>query len=431
MKLALVCPYNLDFPGGVQEHVKALYKSYKKRGHKVRILTSGYRLSRGSRRGDIIQIGSGASVINALTNDSSGTINFFLDTQDQIKKVLEYEKFDLIHFHSPEVPFLSWQILVESRCANVATFHVAFEKERQDLTVKLITKVVSPIAKSVSLQFDGSIAVSKPAAEIAKNFWGVQPDVIIPNGVDVERFNPKVPPIQKYKDGKINILYVGRLDPRKGVLYLLKAYLKFKDKFPRSRLIIAGSGPQREILEELVEIDNLEDVIFEGFIDDEELPSYYSTADIFCSPAIHGESFGIVLLEAMATGKPVVATNNIGYCGVLTGVGKKGLVPVKNSEALAARLITFMENETLRGKVASWGLKESKKYSWNVISNQIYQFYIKIIRGHKEKEIPMKEKIVSRVKQWLRVGHEITKETIPFYDSIKDTFFDEGEWYKR
>lgn len=411
--------------------MKALYKIFKKRGNEVRILTPGYRFSRGRKIGDIIQIGKGASVFAGIANDSVGAINFFLDTQDQIQKVLSYEKFDLIHFHSLEVPFLSWQILAESKCANVTTFHMAVERNRKDLSFQILLNIVSPLAKSISLQLDGAIAVSKTAADAAKRLCGVQVEAIIPNGVDVERFNPKVPPLEECRDGKINILYVGRLDPRKGVLYLLKAYSIFKSKFPKSRLIIVGDGPQREMLEEFVEVEKLKEVVFAGFVDEAELPRYYTTADIFCSPAIHGESFGIVLLEAMAAGRAIVATNNIGYRNVLTGLGKHCLVPVKDAGTLAAKLIEFTKNETLRLKLAEWGRKEVKRYSWNLLSNEIFQFYEKTIRKNKAKRKPLREKVINKVKQWIKLGQNIGEENIPFYDSIRDTFFDEGEWYKK
>jgi len=199
---------------------------------------------------------------------------------------------------------------------------------------------------------------------------------IIPNGVDLERFSPDVSPIERFSDGKLNILFVGRLESRKGLNYLLKAYRRVKQEIPNSRLIIIGPGTRlRHKYEKEVKRNDLRDVVFVGYVDQGELPRYYKTADIFCSPATGRESFGIVLLEAMATGKPIVASNIEGYASVITHGAEGLLVPPKDKEGLAQALITLMTDESLRQQMGARGRLKALGYSWEHIAQRVLNYY--------------------------------------------------------
>jgi len=203
---------------------------------------------------------------------------------------------------------------------------------------------------------------------------------VIPNGIDLDQFNPDVNPIEKYLDGKLNILFVGRLEKRKGVKYLIRAYTIVKEKYPDSRLIIVGPGIRfRRKYENMVKKDNLGDVVFLGNVPFEDLPRYYKTADVFCSPAVSGESFGIVLLEAMAVGTPIVATNIDGYASVLTN-GKEGLlVPPRNSRELASAICKILSDRQLRYEMGARGILTSHEYDWRKVSQRIYEYYLKAL----------------------------------------------------
>ncbi|MFC1979533.1 glycosyltransferase family 4 protein, partial [Chloroflexota bacterium] len=184
----------------------------------------------------------------------------------------------------------------------------------------------------------------------------------------------------QFCDCKLNILFVGRLEKRKGLNYLLKAYKWVKEEFPESRLIIVGPGTRlRRKYEKEVRKRGFEDVIFVGYVSQDDLPRYYKTADIFCAPAIGWESFGIVLLEAMAAGKPVVASNIQGYASVVTHGVEGLLVPPKDEALLAQALISLMKDETLRQQMGARGRLKAEEYGWEHVAQRILDYYIRVL----------------------------------------------------
>jgi phosphatidylinositol alpha-mannosyltransferase len=226
----------------------------------------------------------------------------------------------------------------------------------------------------------GKIAVSKPAMEFACSYFPGYYN-IIPNGVDVEHFSPNVSPIEKFCDGKLNILFVSRLEKRKGLNYLLEAFKQVKQEIPNSRLIIVGPGTRlRRGYERGVKRSGLKDVVFTGLVSYEELPRYYKTADVFCAPATGRESFGIILLEAMAVGKPIVASNIEGYASVLAHNVEGLLVPPADKEMLARALISLLTDEALRREVGARGRVKALEYSWERIAQDVLKYYIRVLR---------------------------------------------------
>jgi len=367
MKIGLVCPYPLDIPGGVREHVLGLYGEFKKRGHKVKIIFPGG-LRKKSKKKDIIFLGI---YLKIPSNKDQATITFCSNFAQKIQKMLEKEKFDIIHFHEFYTPFSSLQILQHSTSINIATFHACLEASPLAKTAKSISRTY---LKKMAKKIHGAIAVSTVARKYAI-FPNKRKIIIIPNGVDLTRFNTRVSPLRKFADKKINILFVGRLTKRKGLIYLLKAFKVLKKKYPNIRLIVVGDGDQKRKAKEFVRLHRVKDVFFAGAVSDKLLPFYYASADIFCSPATEAESFGIVLLEAMATGLPVVAFANTGYKQVLKGFGERGLVPSKNVKSLAGKIESLIEGKELRKDLAAWGQKEVKKYSWKKVSSRVLAFY--------------------------------------------------------
>jgi phosphatidyl-myo-inositol alpha-mannosyltransferase len=204
--------------------------------------------------------------------------------------------------------------------------------------------------------------------------------------VDVDKYNPAVKPLEQYRDGKLNILFVSRLERRKGLGYLLKAYRLLKRDIPDSRLIVVGPGT---MLKRQYELDiaryHLKDVVFTGFVSSADLPRYYQTADIFCAPAIGRESFGIILLEAMAAGKPIVASDIDGYASVLTDKEEGLLVPPKNGKALAEALATLARDKPLRAEMGKRGRVKAQRYRWERVAGEIFAYYQRILG---EKSVP-------------------------------------------
>jgi len=373
MKIGLVCPYPFDTPGGVREHVLGLYQEFTKRGHKVKIIFPGS-FRKKKKKKDIIFLGISLKI---PSNKDHASITFCHNFDQKIQKILDKENFDIIHFHESYTPFSSLQLLEYSKSINIATFHACSEASSLAKTAKTISKIY---LKKMSKKIHGAIAVSKVSLKYA-----IFPDkrkiVIIPNGVDLSRFNSKISPLAKFNDDKLNILFVGRITKRKGLIYLLKAFRPLKKKYPFLRLIIVGDGDQKSKVGQFVKDNEIKDVFFEGAISDKKLPSYYASADIFCSPATEAESFGIVLLEAMASGLPIVAFANKGYRQVLKGLGEKGLVPSKNVRMLTKKIEDLIEDKKLRKDLSDWGRKEAGQYSWDKVASEVLAFYEKTQKG--------------------------------------------------
>jgi phosphatidylinositol alpha-mannosyltransferase len=197
---------------------------------------------------------------------------------------------------------------------------------------------------------------------------------IVPNGIDVRRFR-QAPPLPEFKDGMVNILFVGRLEYRKGLGYLLRAYEQLKPLYPNLRLIIAGDGPLRRWYGNFLARKQLPDVVMAGYVSSDDLPKYYASCDIFCSPATGDESFGIVLLEAMAAGRPIVATNIDGFRGVVTHGREALLVDRKSKRQLAYALETLINGPQLRQDLARAGQQTVQQYDWERVVDQVTDVY--------------------------------------------------------
>ena len=371
MKIALVSPYDFAYPGGVTNHISSLGHQLIQMGHQVKIIAPASK-SIPDLGDKFIPIGT-PRPIPASGSIVRTTISPWLSSR--VKAVLDRENFDVIHLHEPLMPMLSTTVLRLSQTANIGTFHACHGRPGYNFA--------KPFGKLILRRWfrnlDGKIAVSKPAMEFAQEHFPGYYN-IIPNGIDLDHFSPDVPPIDKFCDGKVNILFVGRLEKRKGVNYLLKAYRQVKGEIPNCRLIIVGPGTRlRKKYEKQVRRDRLEDVVFVGYASDDELPRYYKTADIFCSPATGRESFGIILLEAMALGKPIVASNIEGYASVITHGVDGLLVPPADDEMLAQALISLTSDKSLRQQMGARGRLKAQEYSWEHIAQRVFSYYIRVL----------------------------------------------------
>lgn len=365
-KIAIVTPYYYPLAGGVQEYVYHLKKEYKKIGYFVKVITADFGGPSFDEQ-DVIRMGKGFPV---LINGSTGRVILF-HKKNMIKQVLDKYNFDILHFQEPFVPFLSHEIIKHSHSKNVATFHANFNS---NLFYRLSRGYLNPLWKKLH----GRIAVSASARRsILKYFSG---DVeIIPNGVSINRFNPKNKKLKAFNDGKINILFVGRIEKRKGLIYLLKAYKKLSSRHHNLRLIIVGRGPLLKQYIKFAEKNRLREVYFEGFVPVDDLPRYYSTSSIFCSPAIFGESFGIVLLEAMASGTPVVAFNIPGYNDVVADKSDGLLAKPRDVNDLYEKLDLLVTDKILRKKISANGISKARNFTWEKVSKLNIQYYKKIL----------------------------------------------------
>ncbi|MEZ0240615.1 MAG: glycosyltransferase family 4 protein [Chloroflexota bacterium] len=367
MKIGLVTPYVYPLPGGVNQHVRYLYENLRLRGHDVRIITSSHGLQRAS-EGDVIRIGKGFSM---PANGSVGTITFSPRYVSQVRDVLEREQFDVLHFHEPFVPFLSLIVLRQSTSVNIATFHAygGFSPAYE---------LGSKIMGSYAGRLHGRIAVSGAARHFIDRFFPGEYRVI-PNGVDTGRFRRAVP-IARWQDGTRNILFVGRFEPRKGLLDLLKAYRILRKTGCQCRLLVVGGGPQEREARRYIVTRKLGGVEFLGRVSDEERDALFKTADVYCSPATGRESFGIVLLEAMAAGTAVVCSDIHGYKGVVRRDREALLVPPRSPKALAAALATILADDARRAAMAASGMERAEEFSWERVTARVEDYYHFVIR---------------------------------------------------
>jgi phosphatidylinositol alpha-mannosyltransferase len=367
VKVGLVSPYVYPLPGGVTQHVRYLYENLRLRGHDVRIITSSHGLQRAS-EGDVIRIGKGFSM---PANGSVGTITLSPRFVSQVSDVLDRERFDLLHFHEPFVPFLSLVVLRQSTSVNVATFHAygGFSPAYE---------FGSRVLGSYAGRLHGRIAVSAAARHFIDRYFPGDYKVI-PNGVDVERFARAVP-IARWQDGTRNLLFVGRHEPRKGLIELLKAFRILRKTGCRCRLLVVGSGPQEREARRYVLTRRLGNVEFLGRVTDEEKAALYRTADVYVSPATGAESFGIVLLEAMAAGTPIVCSDIHGYKGVVRR-GREGLlVPPRKPKALAAAIAELLADDDRRAAMGESGSRRAREFSWERVTAKVDDYYGFVIR---------------------------------------------------
>jgi phosphatidylinositol alpha-mannosyltransferase len=369
VKIGLVSPYDYSFPGGVANHISHLACYFVQWGHKVKIIAPSLKDSARYYNGDVKKVGRPVPIPwgGAIARIP---ISPWLPTQ--IGRILHKEDFDILHLHEPFTPMVSVSALIRSPAVNVGTFHACHNKSRSYATFK-------PILKRLMKRLHGKITVSKPALDFVSRYL---PDDyrIIPNGIDIHLFTPDGPVRKEFQDGKLNIVFVGRLEKRKGLNYLLRACAEVKKQFSNFRLIVVGPGTRlRSGYEELVHDLSLDNVVFTGFVSSEELPEYYRTADIFCAPATGGESFGIILLEAMACSKPVVASSIDGYASVLTHNEEGLLVPPKDADSLAQALLSLLADNSLRNRMGEKGVLHAQKFSWENVSTQIMDYYLELL----------------------------------------------------
>jgi len=381
-KVCLVCTNPFSENGGVQNHVLNLKKQLKSRGIEVKVLAP----APGKPDEDVITLGR-AFAFPLAGNASRGTANIS-SRPWQIPNFFKKEHFDVIHFHNMDALTLFWSMPIakaarERGIRTILTFHGCLDA---NLIARSTPRIMHWFYKDL---ISAAIAVS-PAAKDALRYFSI-PKTIIPNGIDLARFSPHITidPVVKaqFNDKRKIILFVGRFEKRKGPLELIRSFRLLVQEYENVQLIMVGDGSLRKDAEELVRMHGLgKHVHFAGEVSDELLPSYYALADIYCAPSLYGESFGIVLLEAMAMGKPVIAGNNAGYRGILQNVSSISmngfdpeimLIDPRNFEGTAQRLLQFLRYPSLRKQASEWGLARvsDSQYSWENIVEQILRVY--------------------------------------------------------
>jgi phosphatidylinositol alpha-mannosyltransferase len=357
----------------VVSHISCLEQQFTRLGHEVKIIAPASKAI--SSIGDrFIRIGT-PRPIPVSGSIARITLSVWLD--HKIKEVFEREKFDICHLHEPLMPMLCTSILRIKKAPMVGTFHASGGRP----WYIMFTPIGKWYLNRWFRKLDGRITVSDVALDYVKKYFSHE-YYVIPNGVDTKHFHPDVKPMEGYDDGKVNILFVGRLEKRKGFEHLLEAYRLVKAEYQDCRLIQVGPGVLlRKKYEKYVQRHKIPDVNFTGYASYTDLPRYYATADIVCFPNTGRESQGIVLLEAMATGKPVVASAIGGFLSVLTD-GVEGIaVPPKDHKKFAEAILKLIKDKKLRQQMGQRGLQKAKHYDWSIIAAKLLDIYKNAIKA--------------------------------------------------
>ncbi len=401
MKIALVCPYDLSYPGGVQNHVLQFAQYAKEAGHAVTVIAPNSK-----KIGYDGTFSAGKSVPIPLGIGTVARLTLSFWNAGKLRELLENSEFDIVHVHEPGVPILGPLAIKYARSdssALVSTSH-------SNITPNLVTWAYSTFCRAIGVEkwmgkVDVRTAVSPAAAKLAKHYLPGD-YLIIPNGIDTGCFSPDVKPIEKYMDGKsINMLFVGRLgnnERRKGLYYAVSAFNEIHWKHPNTRLLIVGPGDLDQRTRGLINSTGNNGVTLVGQAPFAELPRYYQTAHIFVAPPTDGESFSLVVAEAMASGKPVVTTNIPGPRDVLLGFSNYGsevtssrffvaeagiLVKPRDIETTAEQLEWLVLHEEARRRMGNAGRKiVVENFSWGVVAPRILALYERVIAAKQQRK---------------------------------------------
>ncbi len=376
MKVALVSPYDAARPGGVNSHVTQLARQLRALGHEARVIAPVSRLCAGE--ADLIP--APGAIVPMHINGATAHVGLSPAAFRWLHAVLDREGFDVIHAHEPLLPVLPLAALLYHGAAKVGTFHAHYAGTRLHA---LARPLLHPFFKRLDVRIAVSAAALRSAAGQFPGHYR-----IIPLAVDVAAFRWAAP-LPEYADGKVNVLFVGRLDPRKGIDHLLAAFALAQGQRADARLILVGplDRPAWQHYRQLASAHGLapEQTVFAGPVDQAVLPRYYASADVFCSPALGGESFGMVLLEAMASGKPIVATRIGGYRDLVGEWREALLVPPGDVEALAAALSLAVGSQDLRHRLGEQGRRTALDYDWPRIARRIVAAYEEALAGRRAK----------------------------------------------
>jgi phosphatidyl-myo-inositol alpha-mannosyltransferase len=350
LRIGIVSPYSLTVPGGVQQQVLGLARSLRAKGHEVRVL--------GPCDGpppDAFVTPLGNSLPTAV-NGSIAPLAPDASAALRTIRALNDEAFDVVHVHEPLVPGPSLTALLVKMAPVVATFHSAGESAAY--------RTFSRQLKWVASRIDIRVAVSKDAVELAQRYIGGDYEVLF-NGIELGDYSsPSTTPRENA------IFFIGRHEERKGLSILLEALSKLP---PDVRLWIASDGPQTAELKTRFASDSR--IEWLGRISDAEKISRMSRASVFCAPSLHGESFGVVLLEAMAAGTPVVASNLDGYRNVATDDETALLVETGNVASLATALARVLVDPRLAARLTANGREHAQRFSMDALADRYIEMY--------------------------------------------------------
>ena len=367
MKIGIVCPYSWDIPGGVQAHVRDLAEKLIEIGHDVAVLAPG---------DDALPVESYVTIAGKAVpipyNGSVARLQFGVVSAARVRRWLRDGNFDVVHVHEPAPPSLSLLTLMIHDGPLVATFHAATVRSR---VLAMFDTVLQPFLEKLS----GRIAVSSAARKVIVEHLGADA-VVIPNGVEVAHFATATP-LDGYPRQGGTLGFIGRYDePRKGMDVLIEAMKILVPQRPELRLLIAGRGDAAEFLAGLpAQIAERLDLL--GLVSDADKARLLRSVDVYVAPNTGQESFGVILLEAMAAHTAIAASDIDAFRKVLAGGEAGALFPVGDGRALAGVLAELLDDPDRRAALTAVGERTVAPYDWSVIVHEILRVYEIAIAG--------------------------------------------------
>lgn len=368
LKIGMVCPYGWDSPGGVQTHIRELTKHLQDEGHQVSVFAP---VSDEERVNESWLVNAGKP-ISIPVNGSVARVLFGPIASSRVKQWITQGDFDLLHLHEPAIPSLSLLACSAATGPMVGTFHVSSPKQK---AIYAIGPILEPIVEKLTAR----IAVSESARQTLKDHFDTDA-VVIPNGIESSQYSSAQPTIHWRNPHTLG--FIGRFEEsRKGLQILLDALPIIARFVPDVRLLVAGPGDGDELIKKL-DIGLRNRIVFLGFLSEQEKASFLKSINIYVAPNTGGESFGIILTEALSAGTPVVGSDIPAFKAVLDN-GEAGLL-FKNGDSadLAKVLIGLLRDEELQQSLSSKGKLSSQKYDWQVVADQILSVYEMAMAGN-------------------------------------------------
>lgn len=369
LKVAIVTEYYYPVLGGITEHVHNLALTLLKKGHDVRIITSyagDYKRDIGALKGKVIHIGRSIPI---YYNQSYARITVGTNLFHKMRETFEKEQFDIVHVQSPLTPVLPLLAISLSNSPIVATLHTQFNNS------KWLRIWKQPLEKYILSRISTFISVSEIAIESLKKFLSANYNYVsIPNGINIEEFTPDGPiniPLLKDKN-YINLLYVGRFDPRNGLSIVIEAFKLLSENYPKLRLLIVGYGPLMSYYESMIPNNIKDRVLFLGKID-KERPEIYRGSHIVCLP-YKMACFSVTLIEALASGVPVIGTDIPAFRKIIIP-GYNGFLADQNPESFANFIKVLLNNPLLYYKIKRNTRESVKEYGWDIITEKVLETY--------------------------------------------------------
>lgn len=373
MRIGIVTQSYYPRFGGVTEHVHYTATELARRDHVVTIISSHFpdQDTADSTPEGVAIVRIGRNVLVPF-NGAFADFSLGLGLKRRLRREFEQRSLDVVHIHGPAAPSLPLLAVSAARCPTVGTFHMTGDNRLQSLLANHLAHRLSSL--------DARIAVSETAQACAQACFPAD-YTVIPNGVDVDRYHPAVAPFAEWKDhDHVNVLFVGRLDPRKGVPDLIAAASRIvRESNGRARLLLVGNSPLRGHYEASVPSHLRSHVHFLGAVPAAELPRWYATADVCVSPATGQESFGIVLLEAMAAGKALVCSDLPGYRSAMAPSVTALAHPPGDVNGIADAVLRLCNDERLRADLGNRARQHALQFSWSRITDRIEALYRSVV----------------------------------------------------